>query len=53
MLSAIIGGNLQGVEATYLAKKAGWEVLLIDKNAQAPASLMCDRFVPLKIIPKT
>ena len=49
MLVAIVGGNLQGVEATYLAKKAGWQVLLIDKNAQAAASLMCDRFLPHKI----
>jgi pyrrolysine biosynthesis protein PylC len=49
MLVAIIGGNLQGVEAAYLAKKAGWEVLLIDKNPQAGASLMCDRFLPLTI----
>ncbi|MCP4612510.1 MAG: 3-methylornithine--L-lysine ligase PylC [Planctomycetes bacterium] len=49
MLVAIVGGNLQGVEAAYLAKKAGWEVLLIDKNPQAGASLMCDRFVPLTI----
>jgi len=49
MLVAIIGGNLQGVEATYLAQKAGWEVLLIDKNPQAAASLMCDRFLPLTI----
>ena len=48
-LIAIIGGNLQGVEATYLAKKAGWEVLLIDKNPLAGASLMCDRFLPLTI----
>jgi pyrrolysine biosynthesis protein PylC len=48
-LVAIIGGNLQGVDATYLAKKAGWQVLLIDKNPEAPASLMCDRFLPLKI----
>ena len=53
MLVAIIGGNLQGVEATYLAKKAGWEVLLIDKNPQAAASLMCDRFLPLTITTKT
>jgi len=45
-LVAIIGGNLQGVEATCLAKKAGWQVLLIDKNPQASASLMCDRFLP-------
>ena len=49
MLVAIIGGNLQGVEATYLAKKAGWEVLLIDKNLLAAASLMCDHFLPLTI----
>lgn len=50
---AIIGGNLQGVEAAYLAKKAGWEVLLIDKNPPASASLLCDRFMPLTITPKT
>lgn len=49
MLVAIIGGNLQGVEAAYLAKKAGWEVLLIDKNPRAGASLMCDCFLPLTI----
>jgi len=53
MLVAIIGGNLQGVEAAYLAKKAGWQVLLIDKNPQAAASLMCDRFLPLTITTKT
>jgi pyrrolysine biosynthesis protein PylC len=53
MSVAIIGGNLQGVEATYLAKKAGWEVLLIDKNPQAAASLMCDRFLPLTLTAKT
>jgi len=46
MLVAIIGGNLQGMEAAYLAKKAGWQVLLIDKNARAAASLMCDCFLP-------
>ena len=48
-LVAIVGGNLQGVEATYLAKKAGWQVLLIDKNPEASASLMCDRFLPQTI----
>jgi pyrrolysine biosynthesis protein PylC len=52
MVVVIIGGNLQGVEATYLAKKAGWEVLLIDRNPQAAASLMCDRFLPLTITAK-
>jgi len=49
MLVAIIGGNLQGLEAAYLAKKAGYQVLLIDKDPQAGASLMCDRFLPLTI----
>ncbi len=52
MRVAIIGGNLQGVEAAYLAKKAGWQVLLIDKNPQAAASLMCDHFMPLTITTK-
>jgi len=49
---AIIGGNLQGIEAVYLAKKAGWQVLLIDKDPHAAASLMCDRFMPLAITTK-
>jgi pyrrolysine biosynthesis protein PylC len=45
MLVAVVGGNLQGVEATYLARKAGWEVILIDKNSNAPASGLCDYFI--------
>ena len=45
MLVAVVGGNLQGVEATYLARKAGCEVILIDKNSNAPASGLCDHFV--------
>jgi pyrrolysine biosynthesis protein PylC len=45
MLVAVVGGNLQGVEATYLARKAGCEVVLIDKNSNAPASGLCDYFV--------
>ena len=32
MKAVVIGGKLQGVEAAYLAKKAGWEVVLIDKS---------------------
>ena len=52
LLVAIVGGNLQGVEATYLAKKTGWEVLLVDKNPQAAASLMCDRFLQFTITTK-
>ena len=45
MLVAVAGGNLQGVEIAYLARKAGWDVLVVDKNANVPASGMCPWFV--------
>lgn len=41
----IVGGKLQGVEAVYLARKAGWEVRVIDKKPRAPASDLGDSFV--------
>jgi len=53
MLAAVIGGNLQGVEAAYLAKKAGWQVLVCDKNPCAGASSMCDRFLPVTVMAET
>jgi pyrrolysine biosynthesis protein PylC len=40
----IVGGKLQGVEAAYLAQKAGWSSILIDKNSDAPAVLICDKY---------
>ena len=49
MRVAIVGGKLQGVEAVYLAKKAGWEVILIDKNYEVPAAVLCDRFYALNV----
>ena len=49
MLVAVIGGNLQGVEASYLAKKAGWEVLVIDRKPVVPAKGLCDRFNRLDV----
>jgi len=49
MLVAVVGGNLQGVEAAYLAHKAEWEVLVIDKKPVVPASGLCDRFVQLDV----
>ena len=49
MLVAVIGGNLQGVEAAYLARKAGWEVMVIDRKPVVPASGLCDRFVQLDV----
>jgi pyrrolysine biosynthesis protein PylC len=42
---AVIGGNLQGVEATYLAKKADWEVIVIDRKTVVPATGLCDQFI--------
>lgn len=44
MRVAIVGGKLQGLEAVYLAKKAGWEVFLVDKRSEVPAAELCDRF---------
>lgn len=45
MRVAVIGGNLQGVEATYLAKKAGWEVIVIDRKPAVPSTGLCDQFI--------
>lgn len=50
MRVAVIGGKLQGVEAAYLAKQAGWDVLVVDKDADAPASGMCDEFCRADIL---
>ena len=49
MLVAIVGGKLQGVEAAYLARKAGWEVVLVDKKPVVPAAGLCDRFLQLDV----
>lgn len=49
MRVVIIGGKLQGVEAVYLAQKAGWEVFLVDKNPKAPATGMCSNFYEINI----
>lgn len=50
MRVAIIGGKLQGVEATYLAKKAGWGVALFDRRENAQASTLADSFHCLDIL---
>ncbi|MCP4022789.1 MAG: 3-methylornithine--L-lysine ligase PylC [Desulfobacteraceae bacterium] len=49
MRVAVIGGKLQGVEAVYLAKKAGWKTLVIDKNQAPPAKDLCDDFLEFEI----
>ena len=50
MIVAIAGGNLQGVEATYLASKAGWTTLVVDNRPQVPASGLCDHFFQLDVV---
>jgi pyrrolysine biosynthesis protein PylC len=49
VLVAVVGGNLQGAEAAYLAKKAGWEVTVIDRKAVVPATGLGDRFSRVNI----
>jgi pyrrolysine biosynthesis protein PylC len=44
MKIAVIGGALQGVEVAYLARKAGIDVLLIDRRSSVPASGLCGTF---------
>lgn len=44
MRIAVIGGKLQGLEAVYLAGKAGWEVVLIDKDRNVPAAELAHYF---------
>jgi len=47
VLVAVAGGNLQGVEAAYLARKAGWEILVIDRKPTVAASGLCNSFAQL------
>jgi len=41
---AIVGGKLQGIEAAFLAREAGWEVILIDRKQSPPAARLCQSF---------
>jgi len=49
VLVGVVGGNLQGVEAAYLAQKAGWEVIVVDRKPDAPASGLCERYIQLDV----
>ncbi len=49
MRIAIVGGKLQGMEAAYLAGKAGWQTVLIDKRLDVPAAGLCDQVVTADI----
>lgn len=41
----IVGGKLQGTEAAYLASKAGWETVLVDRRDAPPAAGLADAHV--------
>lgn len=41
----IVGGKLQGTEAVYLAAKAGWETVLVERRDRCPAAGLADRLV--------
>ncbi len=46
----VVGGKLQGTEAVYLAAKAGWETVLVDRREAAPAAGLADRHVVADIV---
>lgn len=49
MKVAIAGGALQGLEMTCLARKAGYETILLDRGSDAPATGICHEFVSLDL----
>jgi pyrrolysine biosynthesis protein PylC len=53
MRVVVAGGKLQGVEAAYLARQAGWSVRLVDRNISVPARGICDEFCRLDILFET
>ena len=42
MRLCIVGGALQGMEATFLGKKAKFETVVLDRKPTAPALSLCD-----------
>ena len=50
MRVAIVGGRLQGVEATYLAQRAGWETVVLDRESHVPAAGFADHFVQVELL---
>jgi 3-methylornithine--L-lysine ligase len=46
---AIVGGRLQGLEALYLARLAGIETALFDRDSKAPARALADNFFNVEI----
>ncbi|MCK8827437.1 3-methylornithine--L-lysine ligase PylC [Natroniella acetigena] len=50
MKVAVVGGGLQGIEVAYLAHKAGYDVLLVDKKRDVPAANLADQFLVCNIV---
>mgnify|MGYP000865794621 CR=1 FL=1 len=50
MRLGVVGGKLQGIECTYLAGKAGYEVVVIDRHRAAPALSLADEVVILDVV---
>lgn len=50
MIVGIVGGKLQGVEAAYLARKAGWEVKIVDRLPGVPAADLGDSFAQHDVV---
>lgn len=49
MKLGIVGGVLQGMEAVYLAKKAGYETVVFDRWDEAPALPLADEAVIMDV----
>ncbi len=49
MKIVVVGAKLQGLEIVYLAKKAGYYSILIDKNENPPAKALADEFHQIDI----
>ncbi|MDR1036344.1 MAG: 3-methylornithine--L-lysine ligase PylC [Deltaproteobacteria bacterium] len=45
----ILGGGLQGTEAAFLARMAGWETLVVDARPAPPASGLAGKFVRAEV----
>jgi pyrrolysine biosynthesis protein PylC len=46
----VAGGGLQGVEAAFLAKRAGWATALVDKRPEPPARLLAGSFRQMDVL---
>ncbi|MGI5961464.1 MAG: 3-methylornithine--L-lysine ligase PylC [Methanomassiliicoccaceae archaeon] len=49
MRLAIVGGKLQGIECAYLAEKAGYDAVVIDRCSEAPALSLVDEAAVLDV----